>query len=207
MIRLWIARVMALLLLPAASCQKSPQETQSPAQREGAPAIPPTAVQESKKEQTAQMPPAKSQADMAEARRQLEQQGVQYTEAAFLESIKNGNAQLVAQFLVAGMSPNLKDSYGSTALMLAAEKGLTPVVIALLGDGVDIEAKDTTGNAALAWVAGEGHAETIKALLDRGANVNAINTSGKNALMAAAQYQHNDVVEILKQAGSQDPRC
>ena len=100
MIRLWMAGAMALLLLPAASCQKSPQETQSPAQKEGAAAIPPTAAQESKKEQTAQTPPAKSQADMAEARRQLEQQGAQYTEAVFLESVKNGILERAGQLLM-----------------------------------------------------------------------------------------------------------
>lgn len=206
MLRLWMAGAMALLLFPAAGCQKSPQETQPTAQKEATPAAPAREQQESTKERTGQALPTKSPEGMAEARRQLEQQGGQYSEAAFIESVKNGNAQIVTQFLAAGMNPNLKDPYGSTVLMLAAEKGLTPIVIALLDGGADKEVKDTAGNTALAWAAGEGHAETVKALLDRGANVNAANTSGKTALMAAVQYQHNDVVELLKQAGAQDTR-
>ncbi|HJY84378.1 MAG TPA: hypothetical protein VKK81_25265 [Candidatus Binatia bacterium] len=53
---------------------------------------------------------------MAEARRPLEQQEAPYTEAVFLESVKNGNTHLVTLFLAACMNPNLKDPYGSTAL-------------------------------------------------------------------------------------------
>lgn len=206
MLRVWMAGVIVLLLLPAAACQKGPQETQSAAQKEGTPAASATEKLETAQERTAPAAPAKSPEGIEAARRQLEQQGGEYTAAAFIESVKHGNAQIVTQFLAAGMNPNQQDPYGSTALMLAAEKGLTPIVIALLDGGADKEVKDTAGNTALAWAAGEGHAETVKALLDRGANVHAANTSGKTALMAAVQYQHNDVVEILKQAGAQDTR-
>jgi ankyrin repeat protein len=188
--------------MPTAGCEKSSQEAAKTGQQGNPPAASAPAAKEST--QTAARTIPKEQAEAA--RKKLEEMGLQYSEDAFFDNVKKGNAEAVKQFVAAGIDPNKKDSYGSTPLMLAAEKGHTETALALLDGGAQVDSKDGSGNTALIWAAGEGKVDTVKALLSRGANVNATNTSGKSALLQAAWSGHTAVVDALKQAGAEDPR-
>lgn len=196
-----ITGVIFLLLVSMAGCEKSPQQAPPAEPQAGVQATPPT----EQKESPPAADPAAQKESQAAARKKLEELGLPDTDEAFLDNVQKGSAEAVRQFLAAGMSPNLKDKYGSTALMLAAEKGHTDTVSALLAGGAGTEVTDTVGNTALIWAV-DGNVETIKALLAHGANVNAKNQSGKTPLLQAAQANRTDMVEALKQAGAEDPR-
>ena len=55
-----------------------------------------------------------------EARAQLQQMGVEYNEASFIQRATRGDLAAVRLFLAAGMNPNAKDALGRTALIWAA---------------------------------------------------------------------------------------
>jgi S1-C subfamily serine protease len=71
-----------------------------------------------------------------EARRELQQRGVPYSEEQFLRQIKSGNADLVGLFLQAGISPNAALD-GDTAIATAAKAGHREIVGLLLKAGAD----------------------------------------------------------------------
>jgi len=68
----------------------------------------------------------------------------------FFESIKKGRTDKVKQLLDAGMSPDIKDQSGSTALQRAAETGNRDIVRLLLDRGSDVNARGEDGETALA---------------------------------------------------------
>jgi len=104
----------------------------------------------------------------------------------------------------AGADINVKDTFGETALMRAAEDGHLEAVKALIAAGADINAKDTFGETALMKVAKDGHLEAVKVLIEQaGADVNAVDDGFKEtALMKAAENGHLEVMKVLIEAGA-----
>jgi ankyrin repeat protein len=66
------------------------------------------------------------------------------------------------------LNPDLRDSSGRTALMIAAEKGFKEIVEGLLQIKADTSLKDNTGKTALDLAKRNGHAEIIKLLAPQG---------------------------------------
>jgi ankyrin repeat protein len=122
-----------------------------------------------------------------EARRELRQMNVEYSENSFIKSAKEGDILAIRLFLNAGMNPNAKDGEGKTALIAASEAGRDQVVKLLLAKGADIEAKDNERDAtALLWASAKEKTKTMRILLDKGANIRAKDKDGDNALIRAA---------------------
>ena len=163
-----------------------------------------------KKEEAAQpavVTPRKPHKETPEqAKKKLEELGIEYSEKVFFDNAKNGKADVVELFLAAGMSPNVKDGQTWSPLMHAAEKGHVEVVQVLIDGGADVNQTDRPGNTALTWAAGEGQVAVVKLLLANGAEVNAKNESGKGPIAQAILYGRDEVVDILLQAGAEDPR-
>jgi uncharacterized protein len=99
-------------------------------------------------------------ADPVEARKDLKQMGVEYTEQQFATSAGAGDMTAVKLFLDAGMDVN---AGGGAALGLAAGRGQTDMVKLLLSKG----AKPTS--TALQYAKTRGHKEIEKILVDAGA--------------------------------------
>jgi len=96
----------------------------------------------------------------------------------------------------------VKEDYGWTALMGAAQNGQTSKVQALLDAGAKVKEKDDNSGTALIYAAQGGHAETVQILLDAGAKVKEKNNRGITAIIFAALQGHKDTVEVLLNAGA-----
>lgn len=138
------------------------------------------------------------------ARQALDQKGVSFTGESFFEHIKQGDAETVKLFLVAGINVNAKDETGSTGLHLATLRGDDPMVELLLRYKADVNAETNIGETPLMIAALRGYPETVKLLLATGADVNAKDNRGETPLMHAMERDHSDVIEILKAAGGKE---
>ena len=117
----------------------------------------------------------------------------------FLELCRNGDANGVTRALNAGLSANVKDKDGRSALMYAAAYGNVETVNVLLKAGADVA---YYGGSALMHAAVHGKVDNIDALLKAGADVQAKNNSGATACMLAARNGHALAVNMLLKAGS-----
>ena len=134
------------------------------------------------------------------ARSALDERGIAYTPASFLERIRAGDVSVVRLFIATGMDIHARDADGMTALMWAAREGHVEVVRILVEQWVaaaDAQAQDDDGTTVLMWAARGGDVEMVRFLLENGANINARNNNGITALMFAAAVGHVEVVRIL----------
>jgi ankyrin repeat protein len=140
-----------------------------------------------------------------EARRELAQMNIPYDETSFLERVKENDLIAVELFLDAGMSPNVMNAQGITALMFAAENGGAETVEFLIDSDADVNARNEKGATALIVAALKGRAETVKALINAGADVNVkTRENSMTALMIAEAMDHAEIAEILKQAEAKE---
>jgi hypothetical protein len=140
--------------------------------------------------------------DQLAARAKLARKNIPYSEAAFTRVVEEGDTGAVDLFLAAGMSPDVKDSAGRTALISAASRGSNNISQRLLSKGADVNARDGGGATALMESASRGHKETTKVLLEKGADVNLIDNSGRTALIRAAAQGHSEMVRVLINKGA-----
>lgn len=136
------------------------------------------------------------------ARDKLARKNIPYSAAAFIRAVEEGDTGAVELFLAAGMSPEVKDADGRTALINAASGGSNNISQKLLGKGADVNSRDDAGSTALMESAGGGHKETTKVLLERGADVNLTDNSGQTALIRAAARGHTEIVRMLINKGA-----
>ncbi len=98
---------------------------------------------------------------------------------------------------------NVRDNFGVTALLLAAQRGRADLVEVLLDKDADVNAKTKEGVTALMAAAEYGHTEIVKSLLDKGADVNITRNNGNNtALSYASQNRRTDIIQLLIKAGA-----
>ncbi len=129
------------------------------------------------------------------------------TAAAFVDSAKAGNLEVVKLFVQAGMDVNAKHTANrdNTALMQAAMRGHLEVVKYLVGQGANVNAANIYGTTAFMKAAGHGHLEVVQYLVEQGANINAVETQyNKTGLMFAAGGGHTAVVTYLESQAPPD---
>src|SRR5215213_1105463 len=94
--------------------------------------------------------------DPAIARVRLEQKGIPFTAAAFVESARKGDVETLKLFLAAGTNPNSRetnDKDGSTVLMVTAMAGQKVAAETLIASGANVNARSNAGKTALFWAA------------------------------------------------------
>jgi ankyrin repeat protein len=141
--------------------------------------------------------PSGCQKSPEEARRELNQLGIHWSQEVFLESVEDSDAVVVNLFLVAGMNPNGATSYGWTPLMHAALSGHAEIVKTLIEMGAEVNANGGEGFTALTLAAGSGRTDTLEVLLQAGAHVNTQDGDGWTALMYASGAGHTKIVKAL----------
>lgn len=93
---------------------------------------------------------------------------------------------------------NIKDSRGSTPLILATYYNYLDIAKVLLANNASIEDKDASGNTALMGVCFKGFDAIAEFLIaEGGANVNAVNLSGATALIYAATFNRQSIIKML----------
>ena len=94
-----------------------------------------------------------------------------------------------------------QDSYGTTALMLAAKNGHDRIVDLLLQKGAEIDKANNREETALYWAARNVHERTVDLLLTWGADVLSKDCEGWTALDWAALGSDGRVVKLLLSNG------
>lgn len=93
-----------------------------------------------------------------------------------------GNLEMVKQHIKAGTDLNVKDQYGSTALMTATVFGKTEIAIALIDSGADLNILNNDGATVLHTASFLCRTDIVKALLEKGADKAIKNNFGSTAL-------------------------
>jgi len=119
----------------------------------------------------------------------------------FLYDVSKGNTGEVRAWLENGQEVDKADTYGNTALLLAAEKGFLPVCQLLIEFGAEPNHSNTAvGWGALHFAAYEGHTEVIKLLLDCGADPDKVDNSGDTPESWADEWGNTACAQILREA-------
>jgi ankyrin repeat protein len=139
-----------------------------------------------------------------DARLKLAQMNMPFTEAAFIDTARQGDTSALALFLDAGMSAQTKTYDGQPALSVAALSNQADAMKMLLMRGADANGKDKHGGTALMTACWKGNRETVNALLAGGSDLNTQAANGMTALMFASWEGHAEVVETLLEKGA-DP--
>ena len=101
------------------------------------------------------------------ARSALDERGIAYTPASFLERVRAGDVSAVRLFIAAGMDLHAPDDYGTTVLMEAVWYGQVEMVRFLLANGVDLHVRRDNGQTALTLAARAGHVEVVRILVEQ----------------------------------------
>ncbi|KAI9879865.1 MAG: hypothetical protein M1830_006717 [Pleopsidium flavum] len=108
-----------------------------------------------------------------------------------------GLDEIVKLLLEEGISVDVSDSYGGTALHKAARNGHVTMVQMLLERGADTKRGDRDGWTALAWAASAGHETVVRILLKEGSDLS--NHDYERSLIYAASGGHMTIVQLLLQ--------
>lgn len=98
---------------------------------------------------------------------------------------------------------DIRDRFGSTPLLIAAELGYNTIVEYLLEHGADPNALDIrSGFSSLMFASLTGNKKLIKVLIKHKANVNALSHWGCSPLSLAMGNNYRNVVKTLLNAGA-----
>lgn len=139
----------------------------------------------------------------AELRGQLDKiasEPVTMQEAAKLGDLKYVE-ECVEKCLKSGMSVDVQDAKGVTALGYAVATGNSECMKFLLGSRADAFCVDSKGNSALHYAAGYGRKAECSYLVDFKADVNQTNKMGQTPLAVASLNKKSDCVDFLKSKG------
>jgi uncharacterized protein len=84
-----------------------------------------------------------------------------------LTMVENGYVSMVTLLLEKGVDPNVKDSMGRTALLLAVSNGKEEVVELLLEKEADLNASNSVGRTALMLAAEKGYTSVVMKITGR----------------------------------------
>jgi len=95
---------------------------------------------------------------------------------------------------------NVVDSYGHTALMIAAWKDRSDAVKLLLNTGVSLNCRNHDGQTAMDKAAYWGFTDILQLLVSAGSTIDIRNNNGETPLHRAAMWGHVDAVKLLLNA-------
>ncbi|XP_019207221.1 ankyrin repeat domain-containing protein 29 isoform X5 [Oreochromis niloticus] len=116
---------------------------------------------------------------------------------------RKGNLALLQLLLNSGrVDADCRDSYGTTALMVASYSGHYDCVKELIMQGADINYQRETGSTALFFASQQGHHDVVKLLFEFGASTEFQTKDGATPLFLAAQEGHVTVIRQLLSSGA-----
>jgi ankyrin repeat protein len=116
-------------------------------------------------------------------------------EVDFFRAAQLNNTSGIKKLLTRGLSPNLREPAGETALIVAMRYEAYDVARMLMDQpGIDLEAKAPNGNTALMMAAFRQNKAVVQDMIKRGAQVN---QKGWTALHYAAAAGSIEVTQLL----------
>ncbi len=119
-----------------------------------------------------------------------------------ISACKNGHHEVVQLLIANGVSVDLQDEDGISALICASYFGHYEVVKFLITNGAEVNLKGKNKGSALMFASYNGHCEVAKILLENGASVDLQKEDGWSALMSASSNGHSEVAKILLENGA-----
>jgi len=123
----------------------------------------------------------------------------------FLQAVKQGQTDKIAQFLKLGVDVNKRENsgLGLTPLMIAVNEKYKELIRILINYKADVNARDTAGRTVLMWAILVNNEDIIDLLIEAGANVNMKDKIGETALMVAARNGNINIVSKLIENGAE----
>ena len=112
----------------------------------------------------------------------------------------SGSIVEVEWMLYKRRDPNLLDSRGRAALLMASSAGYVEIVRLLLEAGANKEAADDDGRTALLTASCAGHVNIVRILLAAGADKEVVDHGCRTALWTASDAGHVEIVRSLLKA-------
>ncbi|KAM0264307.1 hypothetical protein ACHAQJ_000797 [Trichoderma viride] len=122
--------------------------------------------------------------------------------AYFPWAILNGHQAVIQLLVEKGADINAKDSFGRTALFIAARKCRYAIARLLIEKGADINAKDDEGRTALWAAAIYKHEAIIELFIEKGADINAKDNQAQTVLWVTSTFKHRAIIELLAAKGA-----
>jgi len=140
-----------------------------------------------------------------EAQVRLVDRGLEVSNTAFVEAVRDGDGTSCELFLQAGFSPDQVNKKGVSVLCLAVRSAHVGVLRMLLDAGADLNLRSRDReNSPLMDAAAEGLTDLVGELIQRGADLSGVSRNGQNALVLAIGKGAQDAAALLLEAGA-DP--
>lgn len=138
------------------------------------------------------------------SRNELARRGLEFSEKAFFQQVRDGRTEAVKLYLAAGMPPDRQEQ-GFTPLLEAARRGLSETALELIKSGAQVNARDPYGVTALMFSLIAGSTDIALELIEKGADFNSRDVDGRTALIEALTSENEirpGVIETLVRRGA-----
>lgn len=115
---------------------------------------------------------------------------------------RQGDSEILNEFIQAGYNLDAQDGKGYTALILAVYNGHLESVEQLLQAGANPCTEDKRGNTALLGAIFKGELRIAKRLMDAQCSPDQRNHAGQTPAMYAALFQRTEILDSLKAKGA-----
>jgi len=116
-----------------------------------------------------------------------------------IRAAEQGDIENVKQLLSQGVSVEMQDENGRTALIAAAYQNNLPIANLLIEAGADVNKQDNTQQSAYLITTSEGYLELLRLTLQAGADVHSTDSYNGTGLIRAADRGHVEIIqELLK---------
>lgn len=128
---------------------------------------------------------------------------IERLQTLYFDAARQGDVATLSAYYAAGLSLNVTDKKGYTALILSAYHGQTDAVIYLLSqDDINACQEDNSGNTALMGAIFKGNFGAIKALINADCDLDQTNANGQTAAMFATLFNRTKTIAALTEAGA-----
>jgi ankyrin repeat protein len=117
-------------------------------------------------------------------------------------AVAHESVEAVDLLLAHGADVDIRNSEGTTALLLAATCDRQEVFFRLMRHGASLTAANSYGQTAVWNAAAFGRSAVLKALLDRGVSPDTADVAHSTPLMLASKNGHTEAVKLLLAAGA-----
>eukprot|EP00428_Durinskia_dybowskii_P065195 CAMPEP_0170373308 /NCGR_PEP_ID=MMETSP0117_2-20130122/10003_1 /TAXON_ID=400756 /ORGANISM="Durinskia baltica, Strain CSIRO CS-38" /LENGTH=280 /DNA_ID=CAMNT_0010628197 /DNA_START=100 /DNA_END=942 /DNA_ORIENTATION=+ len=130
-------------------------------------------------------------------------EGISHASHQMLKAAENGDTETVINYITkTGVPLTVKNNYGVSAIIFAANNGHRDLVKALVEVGANIEDRSNNWKTPLNWAAHWGHYDCVEYLVGAGANISTFDSKGMTPLMSATYNGNARIVQFLLDKGA-----